>query len=31
MAADNPGWRQLAQDPTGLGLEDSSSMRRINQ
>ena len=31
MAAENPGWRQLAQDPTGLGLEDSSAaMRRIN-
>ena len=31
MAAENPGWRQLAQDPAGLGLEDSSSIRRINK
>ena len=30
MAAENPAWRQLAQDPTGLGLEDQSSVRRIN-
>ena len=31
MAAENPGWRQLAQDPAGLGLEDTSSIRRINR
>ena len=29
MAAENPGWRQLAQDPTGMGLEDNSAVRRI--
>ncbi len=31
MAAENPGWRQLSQDPTGLGLEDNSSIRRISK
>ncbi|HEX8532829.1 MAG TPA: envelope stress response membrane protein PspB [Allosphingosinicella sp.] len=31
MAAENPGWRQLAQDPAGLSLEDSSSIRRISK
>ncbi len=31
MAAENPGWRQLSQDPTGLGIEDTSSIRRINK
>ena len=30
MAAENPAWRQLAQDPAGLGLEDNSPTRRIN-
>jgi phage shock protein B len=31
MAADNPGWRQLSQDPMDLGIEDSSSVRRISK
>jgi phage shock protein B len=31
MAAENPGWRQLSQDPVGLGLEDSSSVQRISK
>lgn len=31
MAAENPGWRQLSQDPVGLGLEDSSSLQRISK
>jgi phage shock protein B len=31
MAAENPGWRQLAQDPADLGLEDPISMRRISK
>ena len=31
MSADNPGWRQLAADPSGLGLEDKGSVRRIGQ
>ncbi len=31
MSAENPGWQQLAADPTGLGLEDKSSVRRIGQ
>jgi phage shock protein B len=31
MAAENPGWRQLSQDPTGLGIEDSSSLQRISK
>jgi phage shock protein B len=31
MAAENPGWRQLSQDPVGLGLEDSSSVQRISR
>jgi len=31
MAAENPGWRQLAADPSGLGIEDSSILRRIGQ
>ncbi len=31
MSAENPGWRQLAQDPTSLGIEDSSTRRRIGQ
>ena len=29
MTAENPGWRQLAQDPTGLGIEDSSTRRNV--
>jgi phage shock protein B len=31
MAAENPNWRQLSQDPAGLGLEDSSSVQRISR
>ena len=36
MAAENPGWRQLAADPASLGLEDRSlqdrgSISRIGQ
>ncbi len=31
MAADNPGWRQLSQDPMDLGLGDTSSVRRISK
>lgn len=31
MAAENPGWRQLAQDPAGLGLESDGSIRRISK
>jgi len=36
MAAENPGWRQLAIDPTmpvtgGLGFEEKQSPRRIGQ
>lgn len=31
MAAENPGWRQMAADPSCLGIEDSSSVRRIGQ
>ena len=31
MAAENPAWRQIAQDPAGLGLEDASSIRRISK
>ncbi len=31
MAAENPGWRQMAADPSSLGIEDSSSARRIGQ
>ena len=31
MAAENPAWRQLAADPSGLGIEDSSTLRRIGQ
>ena len=31
MAAENPGWRQMAADPSGLGIDDSSSVRRIGQ
>jgi phage shock protein B len=31
MAAENPGWRQLSQDPTGLGIEDSSPLQRISK
>ncbi len=31
MSAENPGWQQLAADPTSLGLEDKSSVRRIGQ
>jgi phage shock protein B len=31
MAAENPNWRQLSHDPVGLGLEDSSSLRRISK
>ena len=31
MAAENPAWRQIAADPHGLGIDDSSSVRRIGQ
>ena len=31
MAAENPGWRQMAADPSSLGIEDSSSVMRIGQ
>ena len=31
MAAENPGWRQMAADPASIGIEDSSSVRRIGQ
>ena len=31
MAAENPGWRQMAADPASIGIEDSSSVRRIAQ
>ena len=31
MAAENPGWRQMAADPSSIGIEDSSSVRRIGQ
>jgi phage shock protein B len=28
MAAENPGWKQIAADPTGLGLEDRFAQHR---
>jgi phage shock protein B len=31
MAAENPGWRQLSHDPASIGIEDSSSVRRISK
>jgi phage shock protein B len=31
MTAENPGWRQMAADPSSIGIEDSSSVRRIGQ
>ena len=31
MAAENPGWRQMTADPSSIGIEDSSSVRRIGQ
>ena len=31
MAAENPAWRQIAADPSSIGIEDSSSVRRIGQ
>ena len=31
MAAENPAWRQIATDPSSIGIEDSSSVRRIGQ
>jgi phage shock protein B len=31
MAAENPGWRQMAADPASIGIEDTSSLRRIGQ
>ena len=31
MAAENPAWRQVGADPVGLGIEDSSSVRRISK
>ena len=31
MAAENPNWRQLSQDPVELGLDDTSAVRRISK
>jgi hypothetical protein len=31
MAAENPQWRQIAADPTAMGIEERSSVRRIGQ
>jgi len=31
MAAENPGWRQLAADPTGLSLDDRSLDRGFDR
>ena len=31
MAAENPGWRQLAADPATLGIEEAASVRRIGK
>ena len=31
MSADNPGWRSLAADPASIGIEDSTSIRRVEQ
>ena len=31
MAAENPGWRQVTADPASIGIEDSSSLRRISK
>ena len=31
MAAENPAWRQIAADPTGLGLEDRFGQRLDEQ
>jgi phage shock protein B len=31
MAADNPGWKQIAADPSGIGLDDRLSQHRAEQ
>jgi phage shock protein B len=31
MTAENPGWRQVAADPAGIGIEDHNTVRRIGQ
>jgi phage shock protein B len=31
MAAENPGWRQLAADPSSLGLDDRSAERSLDR
>ena len=31
MTAENPAWRQLAVDPSSIGIEDNSSARRISK
>jgi len=31
MTAENPGWRHLAADPASIGIEDNSSVRRIER
>ena len=31
MAAENPAWRQVAADPAGLPIDDSSTVRRISR
>ena len=29
MAAENPGWRSIAADPSSIGIEDRSTAQRI--
>jgi phage shock protein B len=31
MTAENPGWRQLSADPTSIGIEDRTNMRRVGK
>ena len=31
MTAENPGWRQIAADPTHIGIQDNSSIRRSGE
>jgi phage shock protein B len=31
MTAENPGWRQVSADPASIGIEDSSTLRRIGK
>ena len=31
MAAEIPAWRQVAADPAGLAIDDTSSVRRISK